>query len=84
MNKQDTIKKFGKSEKDTGSCSVQIALLTKRIEELNDHLKNHKHDQAGKRGLMQMVGLRSRLSKYMKKHNPAEYAVLINELGLRK
>lgn len=84
MNKQDIIKKFGKSEIDTGSSEVQIALLTKRIEELNEHLKIHTHDQAGKRGLLQLVGQRRRLSTYMKKHNLEGYKKLIAEIGLRK
>lgn len=84
MLKKDIIEKFGKNIEDTGSSKVQIALLTKRIEELNGHLKIHFHDQSGKRGLLVMVGKRRRLSKYMQKHEPVEYAALIKELGLRK
>ena len=66
MNKQDIIKEFGRKEGDTGSPEVQIALLTARINELNDHLKMHKKDHHSRRGLLKMVGRRRNLLAYLK------------------
>jgi small subunit ribosomal protein S15 len=84
MSKQDIIKKFGANELDTGSSKVQIALLTHRIESLNEHFKTHFHDLAGKRGLKLLVEKRKKLSKYMQKHEADVYKELIKTLGLRK
>ena len=66
MNKQEIIKEFGRKEGDTGSPEVQIALLTARINELNDHLRVHKKDHHSRRGLLKMVGRRRNLLAYLK------------------
>lgn len=78
------VKKFGKNEKDTGSAAVQIALLTEEINELNEHLKTHKHDFHSRRGLLKKVGTRRSLQRYLKNKDIASYRNLIKELGLRK
>ncbi len=82
--KQDVIKEFAVHEGDTGSPEVQIAILTKRIEYLTGHLKTHKKDHASRRGLLQMVGQRSRLLKYLAKKDRQRYTNTIGRLGLRK
>ena len=82
--KQEVVKEFGKSDKDTGSTEVQIALLTKRINQLTEHFKTHKKDFAGQRGLLKMIGLRRRLLKYLRINNLEGYRALIATLGLRK
>lgn len=82
--KQDIIKNFAKSEKDTGSVYVQVALLTNRINTLNEHLKIHKKDKSSYRGLLMMVGKRKNFLNYLKKKNIEEYRNLIKKLGLRK
>ena len=82
-NKQDIIKEFGANEKDTGSVSVQIALMSKKISELTEHLKSNKKDFATKRGLLRMVGRRKRLLSYLKDNNLDEYRSLIKKLGIR-
>ena len=84
MNKQDIIKEFGRKEGDTGSPEVQIALLTARINELNDHLRVHKKDHHSRRGLLKMVGSRRNLQKYLKAKDLTRYNALIAKLGLRK
>jgi small subunit ribosomal protein S15 len=71
-------------EKDTGSPEVQIALLTKRIVELTEHLKTHKKDHASRRGLLKMVGKRNSLLKYLTREDRARYLSVIGRLGLRK
>jgi small subunit ribosomal protein S15 len=71
-------------EKDTGSPEVQIALLTKRINELNEHLKTHKKDHSSRRGLLKMVGKRNALLKYLTREDRARYQRIIGRLGLRK
>ena len=68
-NKQEIVKEFGANEKDTGSVSVQIALMSKKISELTEHLKSNKKDFATKRGLLMMVGKRKRLLSYLKDTN---------------
>jgi len=68
---------------DTGSSEVQIAILTQRIRELTEHLREHKHDMQCRRGLVMMVGRRRRLLSYLNKHNVERYRSLIAELGLR-
>jgi len=69
---------------DTGSCEVQIALLTARINHLAEHLKIHKKDHASRRGLLKMVGSRNSLLKYLARTNVSVYRELIAKLGLRK
>jgi small subunit ribosomal protein S15 len=78
------VKDFGKTTTDTGSPQVQIALLTEQIRELTEHLKSHKHDHHGRRGLLVLVGRRGRLLKFLEKTNRDDYLVLIDKLGLRK
>jgi small subunit ribosomal protein S15 len=71
-------------DEDTGSAEVQIALLTKRISQLTEHLKLHKKDHSSRRGLLKMVGKRSALLKFLAKQDHARYLSLIGKLGLRK
>ena len=80
---QAVIKKFGKPETDTGSASVQIALLTERIEGLQSHFKEHKKDNHSRTGLLQIVSDRKKLLSYLKKSDSAAYQKLIKELNLR-
>ena len=82
-NKQEIIKKFGKTEKDSGNIEVQIAMLTKKISELTEHMKANKKDFATKRGLLMMVGKRKRLLSYLKDRNLEGYRKLIKDLGIR-
>jgi small subunit ribosomal protein S15 len=87
LNKEDvtsTITKFGKNEKDTGNSEVQIALLTKRINQLTEHCKRFKKDKSGQRGLLILVGQRRRMLKYLQRVGLEKYRSLIKELGLRK
>ncbi|TDT68634.1 SSU ribosomal protein S15P [Hypnocyclicus thermotrophus] len=83
-NKKDLVKKFGKSEKDTGSTEVQVAILTDRINHLTEHLKVHKKDHHSRLGLLKMVGKRRRLLNYLKSKDIEGYRNLIKELGIRK
>ena len=83
-DKKKIVAEFGKDANDTGSAEVQIALLTKRIEDLTDHFKEHKKDHASRRGLLKMVGQRRRLLRYLKKKDLDGYRALIGKLGLRK
>jgi small subunit ribosomal protein S15 len=71
-------------EKDTGSPEVQIAILTKRINELTEHLKTHKKDFSSRRGLLKMVGKRNSLLKYLTREDRERYLAVIGKLGLRK
>lgn len=82
--KTSIIKKFRKDENDTGSIEVQVALLTKRIDDLNEHLKVHKHDYHSNRGLLKMVGKRKSLLNYLAKTDVQRYRELVKKLGLRK
>ena len=84
MNKQEIIKEFGRKEGDTGSPEVQIALLTARINELNDHLRVHKKDHHSRRGLLKMVGKRRNLLNYLAKKDVQRYRDIVEKLGLRK
>ena len=84
MTKQEVIEKYGRKEGDTGSPEVQIALLTARINHLNDHLKVHKKDHHSRRGLLLMVGQRRGLLDYLKSTDIEAYRALIAKLGLRK
>lgn len=80
---KEIIKKFGKKEGDTGCPAVQIALLSKRIAELTEHLKVHKQDKHSRRGLTLMLGKRKRMLDYLEKTNLQEYRDLKKALGLR-
>lgn len=82
--KQKIIKDFAKNEKDTGSIEVQVALLTNRINSLNNHLKTHKKDKSSYRGLLKMVGKRRSFLKYLNGIDVNRYRNLIGKLGLRK
>ena len=82
--KREIVGKFGKSETDTGSAEVQIALLTARINHLTEHLRDHKKDHHSRRGLLMLVGQRRRLLAYLQKSNLDSYRALIKELGLRR
>ena len=82
-NKQEIVKKYGKDAKDTGSTAVQVAMMSKKISELTEHLKSNKNDFATKRGLLMMVGKRKRLLSYLKTQNLDEYRDLIKKLGIR-
>jgi len=84
MNKSEIIAKFATHEGDTGSPEVQIALLTYRINHLNEHLKEHKKDHHSRRGLLKMVGQRRGLLNYLKERDIERYRKIMNELGLRK
>ncbi len=80
--KKEIIEKFAVHEGDTGSPEVQIALLTKRIESLSEHLKDHKKDNHSRKGLLQMVGKRRRLIEYLKSTDSDRYTKLAKELKL--
>ena len=82
--KQDIIAKYATHEGDTGSPEVQVALLSKRIADLTEHLKEHKHDHHSRRGLLLMVGDRKRLLSYLKDVDINRYRALIEKLGLRR
>ena len=82
--KEEIIKKFARHEGDTGSAEVQIALLTERINHLNEHLATNKHDNHSRRGLLKMVGQRRGLLDYLKKTDIERYRALIEKLGIRK
>ena len=82
--KKEIIAEHATSEGDTGSPEVQIALLTKRINGLTEHLKVHKHDHHSRRGLLLLVGRRRRLLNYVQKKDIARYRTLIERLGLRR
>ena len=84
VEKQQIIKEFARDEKDTGSTEVQIAILTKEIEKLTAHLKEHKHDYHSNRGLLMKVGQRRSLLKYLAKTDVAKYSEVVKKLGLRK
>lgn len=82
--KLEIMAKFSRSEGDTGSPEVQIALLTERINELQGHFKEHKHDHHSRRGLLKLVGQRRRLLKYLRNKDVPRYRETIQALGLRK
>ncbi len=82
--KKAIIAEYGKDANDTGSTEVQVALLTHRINELNEHLKEHDKDHHSRRGLLKMVGSRRRLLAYLKEKDIERYRSLIERLGLRK
>ena len=82
--KQEIIKEFAKSENDTGSAEVQIAILTYEINELTEHLKVHIHDYHSRRGLLKKVGQRRNMLQYLAKKDIQSYREVIKKLGLRK
>ena len=82
--KSQIFTEHGTVENDTGSPEVQVAMLTKRISDLTEHLKFHKHDHHSRRGLLLMVGKRRRLLKYLAKTDINRYRALIEKLGLRR
>ena len=82
--KQEIIKEYGKSDTDTGSAEVQVALLSSRIDHLTDHLKTHKKDHHTRRGLLMLVGKRKRLLQYIQDQDVQRYRDLIDKLGLRR
>jgi small subunit ribosomal protein S15 len=82
--KQELIKNFGSNVKDSGKAEVQIAILTRRINELTEHFNVHKKDHHSRRGLMTMVGKRRRLLNYLMKKDIARYRTIIKELNIRK
>ncbi|PRZ15645.1 30S ribosomal protein S15 [Nesterenkonia sandarakina] len=82
--KQEIIKEYATSEGDTGSPEVQVAVLTRRISDLTEHLKVHKHDHHTRRGLMILVGRRRRLLKYLAATDIERYRSLIKRLGIRR
>lgn len=82
--KQETLATYKTHDKDTGSPEVQVALLTGRIVELTEHLKTHKKDFASRRGLLKLVGRRTRLLRYLNQKDHSRYLSVIQRLGLRK
>ena len=82
--KAELINEFGKDDKDSGSASVQVAILSERIRNLTEHLKDHKKDFGSRRGLLAMVGQRRSLLDYIKAGDIAAYKDLIEKLGLRR
>ena len=84
MEKNEIIATYATHEGDTGSPEVQIALLTERINHLNEHLKVHKQDNHSRRGLLKMVGKRRGLLDYLKEKDIMRYRAIIEKLGLRK
>ena len=81
--KESIVSKFGENKKDTGSAAVQIALLTRRIRQLTDHVTKHKKDNHSRRGLVMLVGQRKRLMKYLRKTDVENYENVVNELKIR-
>ncbi len=84
QEKAEIINEYAQSPGDTGSPEVQVALLTRRIDQLTEHLKVHKHDENSRRGLLKMVGHRRRHLAYLQQINPDRYRDVIRRLGLRK
>ena len=82
--KQELIKEFARSDGDTGSPEVQVAVLTERIVNLTEHFKEHKHDNHSRRGLIKLVSQRRKLLDYVKSKEQARYASLIERLGIRR
>ena len=82
--KQEIIGQHGRNDTDTGSPQVQIALLTRRINELTEHLRAHPKDHYSRRGLLKLVGRRRRLLQYLQRRDLEGYRALIQELGLRR
>lgn len=83
-NKEEIIREYQAHEGDTGSTEVQVAVLTKRISHLTEHMREHNHDYHSRRGLLKLVGQRRRLLKYLQKKDVERYRALISRLGLRR
>ncbi len=82
--KTEIIEEFATHPGDTGSPEVQIAIFDRRIEQLQEHLGAHKHDESSRRGLLMLVGKRRRLLAYLRKTNPERYRAILERLGLRR
>ena len=82
--KREIVAQYGRGDGDTGSTEVQVALLTARINELTEHLREHKKDHHSRRGLLMLVGKRRRLLKYLQRRDIDRYRSIIGELGLRR
>lgn len=82
--KAKTIETFARHENDTGSPEVQVAILSNRITELTDHLREHKHDESSRRGLLKMVGKRRRLLAYIRRNDYQRYMALTDRLNIRR
>lgn len=82
--KAELITDFARSEGDTGSAEVQIAIFDRRIKQLQEHLRMHKHDESSRRGLLKLVGKRRRLLAYLRKRHPERYREILERLGLRR
>ena len=82
--KRELVGKFGRSDEDTGSAEVQVALLTERINELTQHLRSHSKDHHSRRGLLMLVGKRRRLLNYLQRSDVDRYRALIADLNLRR
>ena len=83
-DKREIVQRFGKDESDTGATEVQVAMLTRRINDLTEHLRTHRHDHHSRRGLLMLVGRRRRFLNYLQKRDLEGYRALIRELGLRR
>ena len=82
--KAELMSDFAMHEGDTGSAEVQIAIFDKRIKQLQEHLRLHKHDESSRRGLLKLVGKRRRLLAYLRKRHPERYREILDRLGLRR
>ena len=82
--KREIAGQFGKNDQDTGTTEVQVALLTRRINQLTEHLRTHKHDHHSRRGLLMLVGRRRRMLDYVRARDIERYRALIERLGLRR
>jgi small subunit ribosomal protein S15 len=82
--KREIVAEYGRGDEDTGSTEVQVALLTERINELTEHLREHRKDHHSRRGLLMLVGQRRRLLNYLQRKDLDRYRGLIQELGLRR
>ena len=82
--KKEIVEEFAREPGDTGSPEVQIALLSEHIKNLTEHLKQHKKDFTSRRGLLMMVGTRSKLLRYLRRKDPERYQAVIDSLGLRR
>lgn len=82
--KGEIIQEYHRHDADTGSPEVQIAILTKRITQLTDHLRTHKHDESSRRGLLKLVGQRRRLLAYLRRKNYSQFIAVTDSLGIRR
>lgn len=84
QEKAELVERFAHHDGDTGSPEVQIAIFDKRIRQLQGHLREHKHDESSRRGLLKLVGKRRRMLAYLRDSHPERYRAIIAELGLRR